>query len=60
MPQNNPRCYACGKLAQSPMLPLCLQHDLQRLQLGMTAEAVLRDARLPKEQRVLRFRARLS
>ena len=56
MPQDNARCYACGKLAQSPMLPLCLQ----RLQLGMTAEAVLRDARLPEEQRVLRFHARPS
>lgn len=34
-------CIDCGKPAESPMLPLCLAHDLARLERGETADVVL-------------------
>lgn len=51
-------CYVCGRPAESPKLPLCMHHDGERLQAGMTATAVLLDASLPEEQRTFRFRGK--
>lgn len=37
-------CIKCGRAAQNPVLPLCIDCDLARLQRGETADDIKREA----------------
>jgi NMD protein affecting ribosome stability and mRNA decay len=37
-------CIKCGRTAQNPMLPLCMECDLARLANGETADDIRREA----------------
>ena len=43
-------CIKCGRTAQNPMLPLCIECDLARLERGETADDIKREAAALRER----------
>ena len=43
-------CIKCGRTAESPMLPLCMECDLTRLRKGETADDIKREAAALRER----------
>jgi len=43
-------CIKCGRTAESPMLPLCMECDLTRLRNGETADDIKREAAALRER----------